>query len=192
MKMVKMSILAAAIVLSASAAQAATPPYHINASADYYVGKGIVQFAGGCKTKAVYENAQYGQVLDSTDAYVGWGMVANGEIVVLEENYHYFSGFADSVTLKTIDTYYENMASAETIAAVESAAGCDVGALISSASSKETYTVYPAKSLDGYVAQFPFTGFTAYTTVKKDNNTKTYYKSQKIIGKITFKGSKAP
>ncbi|HSC74741.1 MAG TPA: hypothetical protein VLB90_00725 [Pseudomonadales bacterium] len=187
MKMAKMGILAAAIAMSASVAQAVTPtpPYHVT---NGYTGKATLQSAGGCKAKVVYENAQYGSVYDSLDSYIGWGMVADGEVVVIEEGYKKVSSFSDTVTKKDVDSYYENMASAETQSTIESLAGCSIGVLIFSTKSVETYTVDPAKSLDGYEALFPFNGITGMTTEVK--GTKTYEKSLKFNGKVMFKGSR--
>ena len=187
MKMVMMSVSVAASALSASTAQAFEPPYYIEGNA--YTGKATVQSAGGCKTKATYENAQYGNVYDSLDDFVGWGMVSSeGQLLALEESYQYLSGFEDSATFDSRDAYYENMASSATIEAIETAAGCDIGVMITSSKSTESYIVDPDKSLDGLSLQFIFNGFTEYTT--EVDGTKSTYKSLKFNGKITFKGAR--
>lgn len=191
MKMLKIIMAAASLVLASAQALAFTPPYHINGAA--YVGKAAIQSSGGCSVKETFVDAQYGDIYDSTDAYVGWGMVsANGQILVVEEDYTKAYAFSDSATNNTVDSWYEDMASSDTIAAIESfakPAGCSIARMVSGSKSRETKTVTISKGLDQYVLQYTFSGFTVFEPdlVK---GTKTYKKTKNFSGKITFKGTR--
>jgi hypothetical protein len=184
MNMVKTGLLAALIAFSASAAQAFTPPYHIDFPA---TGKATIQSSGSCKIKQTYEGAQWGIVKDSTDADVGYGIIsADGDLLAVLSDYETISGAYDTATNKGNDVYFEDLDSSETIAKIQSLGGCTVYELISSAKTKGTYTYNPPKA-DSFSLVYPFNGIspTLDTTV----GTKSTYKAQTFSGKITFKGS---
>lgn len=185
MNMVKTGLLAALIALSASAAQAFTPPYHIDNAA---IGKATIQSSGSCKIKATYEGAKWGIVKDSTDADVGYGIIsADGDLLAVLSDYETISGAYDTATSKGNDVYFEDLDSSETIAKIQSLGGCTVYELISSAKTKGTYTYDPSKNKNDFSLVYPFNGIspTLDTTV----GTKSTYKAQTFSGKITFKGS---
>ena len=185
MNMVKTGLLAALIAFSASAAQAFTPPYHIDNAA---TGKATIQSSGSCKIKETYEGAQWGEVSDSTDAYVGFGIIsATGELLAVLSDYETISGAYDTATGKGNDVYFEDLDSSATVGTIESLAGCTVYELISSAKTKGTYTYDPSKNKNDFSLVYPFNGISpTLTTV---NGTKSTDKAQTFSGKITFKGS---
>jgi hypothetical protein len=185
MNMLKTGLLAALIALSASAAQAFTPPYHINSPA---TGKATIQSSGSCKIKQTYEGAQWGVVFDSTDAQVGYGIIsASGELLAVLSDYETISSAYDTATGKGNDVYFEDLDSSETIATIESLAGCTVRELISSAKTKGTYTYDPSKNKNDFSLVYPFNGISP--TLDTVKGTKSTYKAQTFSGKITFKGS---
>lgn len=184
MKMVKMSILAAAIALSASAAQAFVPPYYIDFP---YVGKATIKSSGSCKIKQTYENAQWGYIYDDNSDEVGYGIIsASGELLAVLSDYETISGAYDSATNKGNDVYFEDLDSSETVGKIQSLGSCDVYELISSAKTKGTYT-YNGPKPANFSLVYPFNGIspTLNTTV----GTKSTQKAQTFSGKITFKGS---
>jgi hypothetical protein len=85
MNMLKTGLLAALIALSASAAQAFTPPYHINGTP--IVGTATFASSGTCKVPAKkFPNAKYGAIYDSNDNSVGAGVIdANGSAILALE-----------------------------------------------------------------------------------------------------------
>jgi hypothetical protein len=191
MKMLKTVIAAASLVLISAQALAFTPPYHISGAA--YTGKATIQSSGGCSVKETFVDAQYGGILDDTNTYVGWGMVsANGQILVVENDYSKSYYFYDSATNNSVTVYYEDMTSQFTVEAIQSfakPAGCTIRNIVPGAKSNETYTVTVSKGLDQISLQYIFSGFTEFApTVVK--GTKSYDKTKNFSGKITFKGAR--
>ena len=191
MKMLKTVIAAASLVLISAQALAFTPPYHISGAA--YTGKATIQSSGGCSVKETFVDAQYGDILDDTNTYVGWGMVsANGQILVVENDYSKSYYFYDSATNNSVTVYYEDMTTEHTVQAIQSfakPAGCTIDTIVPGAKSNETYTVTTSKGLGQISLQYIFSGFTVFepTVVK---GTKSYEKTKTFSGKITFKGTR--
>ena len=191
MKMLKIVIAAAALALASTQVMAFDPPYHINGAA--YTGKATIQSSGGCSVKETFVDAQYGDIYDNVNAYVGWGMVSdNGQILVVENSYRKSYEFDDTATGNSVDVYYEDMTTEPTMEAIQSfakPAGCTIENIVPGAKSNETYTVTVSKGLDQISLQYIFSGFTAFEPdlVK---GTKTYKKTKTFSGKITFKGTR--
>ena len=191
MKMLKIIIAAASLVLASAQALAFTPPYHINGAA--YVGKAAIQSSGSCSVKETFVDAQYGNIYDDTNTLVGWGMIsANGQILVVENSYNQSYNFTDSATGNYVNVYYEDMTTQFTVDAIQSfakPAGCSIDNIVPGAKSNETYTVTVSKGLDQISLQYIFSGFTEFEPdlVK---GTKTYKKTKTFSGKITFKGTR--
>ena len=190
MKILKLGIAAASLLLASAQALAFTPPFHI--ALNPYTGTATIQSSGSCIVKRTFVGAQQGRIDDVNNNQVGYGIVADGDILALEVDYEQVYDFKDSKTENEIQSYYEDMASDETIAAIESFSkglGCSIKVMVSSIKSRETYTITPSKNLDQYTLQYPFSGITHYepTVVK---GTKTYKKTKNFSGKITFKGDR--
>jgi hypothetical protein len=191
MKILKIVIAAASLILASAQALAFTPPYHIDGAP--YTGKAIIQSSGGCSVKETFVDAQYGNIYDDTNAFVGWGMIsANGQILVVENTYRKSYEFDDSATGNSVDVYYEDMTTEATVEAIESfakPAGCTIENIVPGAKSTETYTKTVSKGLEQLSLQYIFSGFTVFEPdlVK---GTKTYKKTKTFSGKITFKGTR--
>lgn len=191
MNIVKISIAAASLLLVSAQAMALvfTPPYHNQGG---WTGKGAVQSSGSCSVKETFVDAQYGSIYDDTNAYVGWGMVSNGQILVLEQDSDQTYTYDDTATGDSGISYFEDMATQTTMDAIESfakPAGCSILQMVSGAKSRETGTVKVSKGLDQYTLQYTFGGVTDYE-LPVVKGTKTYKKTKSFSGKITFKGTR--
>lgn len=186
MKMVKMSMLAAIIAMSASAAQAFTPPYYVIGG---YTGTATVVVSGGCKANEKYLNARYGSVYDTFDDYVGFGLVtADGQLVTIEQDYSDISHVYDTVTFDATYSYYEDMASDETTGAIETIADCNIDTMTANLNSRDNYKVNASKGVEAVSMQFSFGGYTTQTMETKGNKQLT--KGAKYTGKVTFKATR--
>lgn len=88
MKLVK-TLAAASLVLASAQAMAFTPPYHISGTP--IIGAATFKSSGACKVAPKkFANAQYGSILDSTNASVGTGVIdATGNAVLAVANNSY-------------------------------------------------------------------------------------------------------
>jgi hypothetical protein len=82
-----------------------------------------------------------------------------------------------------------DMATTQTAAEIETAAGCTVAAFLISKASSRYIRVYDVSSnLDSATIKFGFNGFTPL--VMKTKGSKTYYVQKPFAGVLTFKGKK--
>lgn len=186
MKMVKMSVMAAAIALSTSATQALDAPYSVDGG---YTGTATLKVSGGCKASLTYANARYGEVYDAFDDYVGWGLVtASGQLVTLERDSSIISSIHDTVTGSGTAVYFEDMGSNETLAAIAAIAGCNIDSIVSNLSARDSYKTDVAKGTQTASLQYSFGGYT--TWVLETKGSKQYLTGKKYTGKVTFKATR--
>ena len=83
------ALLATSLVLASAQAMAFTPPYHISGTP--IIGAATFKSSGACKVAPKkFANAQYGTILDSTNANVGSGVIdATGNAVLAVANNAY-------------------------------------------------------------------------------------------------------
>lgn len=133
MKMVKTSILAAVIALSASAAQAFTPPYHINGAP--IIGAATFKSSGACKVAPKkFANAQYGPIQDSTNATVGTGVIdASGNAILAVVNSSYPQVYTkyniNSITNVLVQRFMVSFIDNNVLAYIASQSGCIPGGI---------------------------------------------------------------
>lgn len=186
MKIIQPLFAALALIITASTAQAVvTPPYHV---AKGYFGSVTFRASGSCGFRTVsYRNAWLGDVLDSTDAPIGWGIItASGELLVLEEDYApiKYSENVDSGVGKDIS--YTDMVGTELINFITDHAGCSIRSIEPNTNSRATAKWDSFKQRDHMQLKANFSGFeegvcqgaVGYQQCRAD----------KFSGSITFKG----
>ena len=184
MKIVKTSIMAAVIALSASLAQAFDAPYYV---LDGYIGTATIQSSGSCKFKETYVDAQWGQIVDVHGAPVGVGLISfDNELLAAYDTVTsaYISGYFSPG--KSQNVSYYNLARSETVGKISALGGCEIIRLISSAKSKGTLNHDESKP-DSFALTYFFNGISPAMLVTK--GAKDTYKPQTFSGKITFKST---
>jgi len=199
MKMVKMSVMAAAIALSTSAAQA----YYIDGA---YVGTAAVSLSGACSfKKQTYTDAQFGSIYDENDgdSYVGWGLLTSENQLIAvyqQESYSYILYKWTASSWNGVGTYYEDYLSEPLVSIINSYAKdknnaeCDIENIFPNAKSrivyKDDYDPGYANYKGSVSLKFAFDGFVDETYAE---DAKGYsYKGGAFSGKVTFKGKTVP
>lgn len=175
--------LAAALAVSSAHAIGFVPPFHIDGP---YTGKLVIQSSGSCKIKQTYENAQWGQVYDSNNANVGWGLItADGELLGVLSDFEDISGFSDKEKGVGQDVYFEDLDSEYTMKTLSELGSCTINELISGAKTRGVYNY--ADNKNEFAMRYYFNGISPM--VESTKGSRVINSPQLFSGKITFKGN---
>lgn len=188
MKKIAPFTLATAAMAFAASSVAATPPYHVT---EGYYGAVTIRASGSCGFKPVtYKNAWFGEVLDSTDASQGWGIItASGELLVLEEDYAPIRYSNNSATGLGKDISYTNMVGAELVAFVQDFSGCNIWSIVPNANSRATIKWDMFANKDRLHLRANFKGFESEVCSGPPSNQQC--RADSFSGSIVFSGNRA-
>lgn len=188
MKLVKTTLIAAALTLGASASHA----YYFPDGS--YVGKATIKGSGSCSTKSlVFKDAMMGNIHDENDgnAYVGWGIVSSsGELLAVYDNVYQQTAYKrDGTKKKSTWVGFEEYLSEPLVELIEGEADCSFTILAPDlASSLITYDSDDLKEVWNVSLKYNFDGFVgSFCTEPKADGSYTC-KGGKAGGSITFKG----
>ncbi len=187
--MLKQTVFAGfSALLFAVAAEAATPPYHVN---DGYYGSVTIKASGSCGFKSVtYKNAWFGEVFDSTDTSQGTGIItASGALLVLEEDYAPIRYSNNDDTGLGKDISYTNMVGAELVAFVEDLSGCSIWSIVPNANSRATIKWDMFANKDRLNLRANFKGFETEVCSGPPSNQRCH--ADGFSGSIVFSGNRA-
>ncbi|HSC76408.1 MAG TPA: hypothetical protein VLB90_09265 [Pseudomonadales bacterium] len=185
MNKVKMMTLAFTVSLLASGAEAVGVYHTVNG----YIGKAVFQATGACKSRVVYENAQFGTVYNSSDVNIGTGLLsADGQLLSLQAKALKVSYFQASSGMKYSDTYVIDFLSSSTRSLFESNGGCTIEEAFSNTVSKLVYAADSNKNKNKVTMKYSFIGFVPMEVVVKGGD--NYGNSKAFTGSISFSGSK--
>lgn len=185
MKTIQPLFIALTLAIATGAAQAATPPYHVT---EGYYGSVTIRASGSCQFSPVsYKNAWLGNVLDSADAPVGYGVItANGELLVLERDYAPVTYAENTETGVGKDISYTDMVGPELVAFVEGHSGCSIWSIVPNTNSRTSFRWDTMKGKDRVKVNANFSGFE--TEVCQNRQTGKQCAAHTFSGSVTFKG----
>lgn len=185
MSKLNIAILALAAGLSASGAEAVVLYHTVNG----YTGKAVIQASSACKSKVVYENAQFGTVYNSSDVPIGTGLIsADGELLALQEEGLKLASFQSGDGMKYSNTYFIDFSSVTTQSLFEQNGGCTIQNTFANTKSRLVYSANFNKPLDQATLKYSFAGYLPMEVVKKGAD--DYGNSKAFTGSITFKGTR--
>ena len=185
MKIIQPLLAALTLAFVASTAQAAIPPYHVE---EGYFGSVTFKASGSCGFRAVsYQNAWLGNVLDSTDAPIGWGIItASGDLLVLEEDYARIKYSENIDTGVGKDISYTDMVGIELVNFIEDHSGCSIWSIEPNTNSRANIKWDSFKQKDRMQLKANFSGFEQ--EVCKGTVGFQQCSADKFSGSVTFKG----
>lgn len=185
MKTTQPLFAALTLAFAASATLAATPPYHVT---EGYYGSVTIKAGGSCQfSPVIYKNAWLGNILDSADSPVGYGFItANGELLVLEQDYAPVSYVENTETGVGKDISYTNMVGPELATFVEDHSGCSIWSIVPNTNSRLSIKWDTMKGKDRVKVNANFNGFEK--EVCQNRQTGKQCAAHKFSGSVTFKG----
>lgn len=178
-------MLATAAAVFVASSFAATPPYHVT---EGYYGAVTIRASGSCGFKPVtYKNAWFGEVLDSTDASQGWGIItASGTLLVLEEDFAPLRHSNNDDIGVGKDISYTNMVGADLVSLITSYSGCSLWSIVPTANSRATLRWDAMRAMSRAQINAYFKGFEQQVCSGPTTNQQCY--ADGFSGSIIFKG----
>lgn len=179
------------LAITASTAQAFTPPYHVdNEGEDMggYFGSVTIRASGSCGFRTVsYRNAWFGNLFDSLDEPVGYGIItASGELLVLEEDYARMR-YSENIDIGVSkETAYTSMVGPELVSLVMGYSGCSIESIVPNTNSRSTSKWDAYKGKDHLQLKANFSGFEEEVCQGADGFQQC--RADKFSGSIIFKG----
>ncbi|MCC7516031.1 MAG: hypothetical protein IT470_01690 [Pseudomonadales bacterium] len=174
--------------LTAAVAHADTPPYHVN---DGYYGKTTISASGACGFKAlVYQNTWFGEVFDSTDTSIGFGIItANGQLLTTEENFAPIQYRNNDDIGVGKEVAYTDMVGTVLVALIEGQSGCAIRTIVPNTGSRSTIHWDAMRALDKIQLRAKFNGFDEEVCLGPPSDQSC--KAKKFSGAIMFSGNRA-
>lgn len=174
------------LMITARAAVAATPPYHVE---EGFFGKVTASANGSCGFKPVtYKNAWMGTVLDSTDAVIGWGIItASGELLFIEESYSRIRYSENIETGIGSDFSFSDLVGPELKDLITAQSKCLIGSIAPDTSSRTKIRWDKIKGLDKVSMNARFSGYEK--EVCQYRETGKQCRAGKFSGSVKFTGN---
>lgn len=188
------TLVAASLILASAQVMAITSSYHISGTP--IVGTATLKSSGSCKLPSQkFINAQYGQILDSSDAAVGEGVIdATGNkllaIVNQDAPYYYSYVFQDATPgkQKTDQKYMISFVGVPLLQYIASEAGCaPYVAWATPAAFWEMKQDISGGKINLVIKQ-PFVGLSDLSPLCVTKGLKQTCKGNKFTGGLTFTG----